>query len=190
MLELTRKTETELWKIANTSLKGAEDAVLEAAFAFKQIRQRYEAGEFGKGLNWQEYVKKNSPYSWTRMKELLQIANDPDPMQKLENMRSETRLRVKNFRKKGRYVPAQSWEEDGKSIGTWHPDVRANWSCNGLEAPPLEQAPRTLVRRIQDLNHKELTLLVLYLKRSKKWSKIRELLDLPERRLRELVRSF
>jgi hypothetical protein len=90
MLTPALKTEVQLWNMVNTSLKKAEDRVLEAALAYKEIRTRFETGEFGEGLGWQDYVTKNSKHSFRRMRELLQIANDPDPVRKLEEMRARS----------------------------------------------------------------------------------------------------
>ena len=90
MLTPAPKTEVQLWNKVNTSLKKAEDHVLEAALAYKEIRTRFETGEFGEGLGWQDYVAKNSEHSPRRMRELLQIANDPDPVRKLDEMRARS----------------------------------------------------------------------------------------------------
>jgi transposase len=85
---------------------------------------------------------------------------------------------------------ALNFVEDGKSIGTWHPDVKNDWSCSReFDAPPLEQKPRVYVRFIQDLSHVELLLWVLYLKRSRRWPKILRLISLEEEKLMEQVRS-
>jgi hypothetical protein len=109
MLTPALKTEVQLWNVVNISLKKAEGHVLEAALAYKEIRTRFESGEFGEGLTWKEYVAKNCKHSYSRMKELLQVGNDPDPARKLEEMRSRSRLGMKEMRGKkvgGRNVTA------------------------------------------------------------------------------------
>jgi hypothetical protein len=200
MLSPTLKTEVQLWNELNTMAKQSEDHVLKAARIYYDIKVRFKSGEFGKGLTWKDYVEQNSPYSLERVKELLQIANDPDPVQKLKKMRERKRLSVQTVRADRvlrstlaeTVEPGATWVEDGKSIGTWHPNVRANWSCanRGLEPPPIEAGPRSCVRDIQSLSRKELILWALYLRRADIWPQIEKLLNLDEMSLMELVKSL
>lgn len=216
MLSPALKPETQLWSELNTLIKKSEDHVLKAARIYYDIKVRFKSGEFGKGLSWKDYVAQNSPYSLERVKQLLQIANDPDPEQKLKKIREKNRRNMQivradrvtrvtpeipeervlrsTFPETSEVVPeaverGATWVEDGKSVGTWHPNVRDNWSCanRGLTPPPVETWPRSIVSDIQNRTHKELVLTVLYLKRSKIWPKIEKLLSQNEENLMEQV---
>ena len=90
-------TETQLWEIINQSLDDIEDRTLRIVFAYKDLESRYDKGEVGNWIGWQNYISQNCKHGKSRVQTLLRIANDPNPEQALEAHREYVRTKAAEY---------------------------------------------------------------------------------------------
>lgn len=79
--------------------RGSDDRVIAVAMLVRKLRQRIESGEVGK-VTWYEWAPKHIKLSKTRLKELMRIAEAPDPHKEVQRLRGLALERASRFRVK------------------------------------------------------------------------------------------
>ncbi len=150
-----------------TKVEQSDDQVITAAMKIRELRQRIESGEVGK-VNWYVWALKHIKLKKTRLRELVSIAESPDPRKELQRLRNLALERKDRYRT--RHATERDLDPARQAIIAWAKKAtlaeveeiyrRIRERTNGVIAPAVERLETPAVMAAQEFGSGQLELAI------------------------------